>query len=447
MTQQPLRIGLLGFGTVGAGVVRILRDGGDDIAARVGAPLVVTRAAVRDLSRDRGELTAGIELTDDAMSVVEADDVDIVIEVMGGRDPAGKLIRRALEIGKPVVTANKELVAHEGPELYDLADEAGVDFMYEAAVAGAIPIIRPLKESLAGDKVRRVVGILNGTTNFILTRMADEDASFEEVLAEAQALGYAEADPTADVGGHDAASKAAILASLAFDSRVRADDVHREGIEGVTLVDIGIAHQLGYVVKLLGIAADHGGTLGVRVHPTLIPRTHALAGVRDSFNAIWVQADAAGELLFSGRGAGGLPTGSAVVGDAIDVARNLRQTARGPHASSHRDIPIEPIEELQTQYYVRLDVVDEPGVLAQVATTFGWHGVSISQVLQELRGDAPEQPTKGSGVSGSAELVIVTHRAREGDLRACVEELRSADNVHEISAVIRVESEVFGVGS
>ncbi len=444
MADQALRVGLLGFGTVGGGVARILSSGAADIAARVGAPLVITRAAVRDADKDRGEATAGIVFTTDPMAVVEADDVDILVEVMGGRDPAGKLIRRALELGKPVITANKELVAHEGPELYDLADEHGVDFMYEAAVAGAIPIIRPLKESLAGDKVRRVVGILNGTTNFILTKMSEEGASYADVLAEAQRLGYAEADPTADVGGHDAASKTAILASLAFDSRVRSDDVHREGIESITDTDIEIARRLGYVIKLLGIASDNGGSLGVRVHPTLIPRTHALAGVRDSFNAIWVQADAAGELLFSGRGAGDLPTGSAVVGDIIDAARNLRQTARGPGESSHRDIPIQPIEELQTQYYVRLDVVDEPGVLANVATIFGWNGVSISQVLQQLRNDAPDTPGKGGIVAGSAELVIVTHRATEGDLRATVEELKKADTVHEVSAVIRVESEVFG---
>ncbi len=442
--DTPLRVGLLGYGTVGGGVARILRSGAHDIAQRIGVPLTITRAAVRDTSKARPD-AEGIAFTTDPMEVVEADDVDIVVEVMGGRDPAGKLVRRAFELGKPVVTANKELVAHEGPELYDLADEAGIDFMYEAAVAGAIPIIRPLKESLAGDKVRRVVGILNGTTNFILTKMTEEGASYADVLAEAQELGYAEADPTADVGGHDAASKTAILASLAFDSRVRADDVHREGIEAITATDIEIARRLGYVVKLLGIAADLDGHLGVRVHPTLIPRTHALAGVRDSFNAIWVQAEAAGELLFSGRGAGDLPTGSAVVGDVVDAARNLRQTARGPVESSHRDVPIQPIDELQTQYYVRLHVVDEPGVLANVATIFGWNGVSISQVLQELHGDAPTSKAKGPAVAGSAELVIVTHRANEGDLRATVEELEKADTVHEVAAVIRVESEVFEV--
>jgi homoserine dehydrogenase len=443
MGDQPLRIGLLGFGTVGSGVAQILAEGAANIAARVGTSLVVTRAAVTTLDRDRGPVAEGIALSTDPMSVVEADDVDVVVEVMGGREPASALLRRALELGKPVVTANKELVAHEGPELYQLAAGKGIDFMYEAAVAGAIPIIRPLKQSLAGDRVRRVVGILNGTTNYILTRMSEEGAAYADVLADAQRLGYAEADPTADVGGHDAASKAAILASLAFDTSVRSDDVHREGIESITARDIEIGSRLGYVVKLLGIAADNDGQLGVRVHPTFLPRTHALAAIRDSFNAIWVQADAAGELLFSGRGAGSLPTGSAVVGDIIDVARNLRQTARGPVETGHREIPIQPIEDLQTQYYVRLDVVDEPGVLAQVATTFGWHGVSISQVRQELRDDAPEQATKGSGVGGSAELVIVTHRAREGDLRACVEELQMADKVHEVSAVIRVESEVF----
>jgi len=430
--DRVIRIGLLGCGTVGGGVIRILATEGEDIAARIGAPLVVTHVAVRDLSRDRGLPIDSSVFTDDAMQVVEADDVDIVIEVMGGRDPAGKLVRRALELGKPVVTANKELVAHEGPELYDAAAEAGVDFMYEAAVAGAIPIIKPLKESLAGDRIRRVVGILNGTTNYILTRMGEDGTDYAVALAEAQALGYAEADPTADVGGHDAAAKTAILASLAFDSRVRADDVYTEGIEGVTAVDMTIAKRLGYTIKLLGIASERDGRLGVRVHPTLLPSTHSLASVRESFNAIWVQADAAGELMFSGRGAGGMPTGSAVLGDAIDVARNLLQTVRGPVETSHREVPLQPIEDLHTQYYVRLDVVDEPGVLAQVATTFGWHGVSISQVLQE-------------GQAESAQLVIVTHRAREADLRATVDELRTTDKVHEVAAILRVESEVFEV--
>ena len=430
MDDQVLRVGLLGCGTVGGGVVRILDREAHDIQARTGAQLQVTRVAVRDLDKDRDLPLPASAFTTDPFEVVEADDVDIIIEVMGGRDPASKLIRRALELGKPVVTANKELVAHEGPELYDLAEQAGVDFMYEAAVAGAIPIIKPLKESLAGDRVRRVVGILNGTTNYILTKMTEEGASYDEVLADAQRLGYAEADPTADVGGHDAASKTAILASLAFDTKVHADDVFRQGIEEVTATDISVADRLGYVIKLLGIASEVDDQVAVRVHPTFLKKTHPLAAVRDSFNAIYVEADAAGELMFYGRGAGALPTGSAVVGDLIDVARNLLQTVRGPVESGHRAKPIRPIEELSTQYYVLLDVDDTAGVLAAVATTFGRNDVSIAQVWQEGAGD-------------HAQLVLITHRATEAALRTCVTDLESTEGVRNVASVLRVESEVF----
>jgi homoserine dehydrogenase len=427
---ETIRIGLLGGGTVGSGVVRILDREAHDIAVRTGAHLVVTRIAVRDLDRERDLPVDPGVFTDDPMSVVEADDVDVVVEVMGGRDPASKLVHRALELGKPVVTANKELVAHEGPELYAAASAAGVDLMYEAAVAGAIPIIRPLKESLAGDRVRRVVGILNGTTNYILTKMTEEGADYSKALVDAQALGYAEADPTADVGGHDAAAKAAILASLAFDTAVRSDDVFREGIERITAVDIAVADRLGYVVKLLAIASEADEGIAVRVHPTFLPKTHPLAAVRESFNAIWVQADAAGELMFYGRGAGDLPTGSAIVGDVIDVARNLLQTVRGPVESQHRAKPLRPIEDLTTQYCVVLNVADRPGVLAEVSATFGTHDVSIAQVWQEGHGD-------------EAQLVIVTHRAREGDLQQTVTELGATDSVVDVASVVRVESEVF----
>ncbi len=430
MDDQVLRVGLLGCGTVGGGVIRILDREARDIRVRTGAQLVVTRVAVRDLTKDRDLPLPDDVFTTDPSEVVEADDVDIVIEVMGGRDPAGKLIRRALELGKPVVTANKELVAHEGPELYDLAEQAGVDFMYEAAVAGAIPIIKPLKESLAGDRVRRVVGILNGTTNYILTKMTEEGASYDDVLADAQRLGYAEADPTADVGGHDAAAKTAILASLAFDTKVHGEDVYREGIDHVSATDISVADRLGYVIKLLGIASEVEDQVAVRVHPTFLPKTHPLASVRDSFNAIYVEADAAGELMFYGRGAGAMPTGSAVVGDLIDVARNLLQTVRGPVESGHRAKPIRPMEELTTQYYVLLDVDDTAGVLAAVATTFGRNDVSIAQVWQEGAGD-------------HAQLVLITHRAAERALRSCVTDLESTEGVRHVASVLRVESEVF----
>lgn len=426
---SEIRIALLGCGTVGSGVVRILDREADDIAARVGARLVVTRIAVRDPTRRRDLPVDPGVFTADTEAVVEADDVDLVVEVIGGRDPAGKLVRRALERGKPVVTANKELVAHEGPELFDAARAAGVDLVYEAAVAGAIPIIKPLKESLAGDRVARVIGILNGTTNYILTAMSEDGRAYDEVLAEAQRLGYAEADPTADVAGHDAAAKCAILASLAFDTRVHADEVYREGIEGITRTDIAVADRLGYAVKLLAIASEDDGTVAVRVHPAFVPKHHPLAAVRGSFNAIFVQADHAGELMFYGRGAGSMPTGAAVVGDIIDVARNLLQASRGPTETQHRSKRILPIEELSTQYYVLLDVDDRPGVLASVAGNFGRHDVSIAQVWQEGHGE-------------TAQLVLITHRADEGSLKRTVADLAGSPGVRAVAAVLRVESEV-----
>ncbi len=428
--DRVLRIGLLGCGTVGGGVVTILDREADDITARTGAKLEITRIAVRDPAKVRGLPVDAAMYTDDPLSVVEADDIDMIVEVMGGIEPAGGYIRRALELGKPVVTANKELVAAQGPELYAAALAAGVDLAYEAAVAGAIPIIKPMKESLAGDRVTRIVGILNGTTNYILTRMSEEGADYDEVLADAQALGYAEADPTADVDGHDAAAKCAILASLAFDTAVHFDDVFREGIESVTATDIRTAARLGYVIKLVGIASEVDDRVAVRVHPAFLPREHPLASVRGSFNAIYVEAEYAGELMFYGRGAGALPTGSAIVGDVIDVARNLLQTARGASETQHRAKPIRPIDELQTQYYVLLDVEDETGVLAEVAQTFGAHGVSIAQVWQD--GDAD-----------SAQLVLITHRALESNLRATVEALACSSSVRSVASVLRVESEVF----
>ncbi|MFP4310597.1 MAG: homoserine dehydrogenase [Nitriliruptoraceae bacterium] len=428
--DRAIRIGMLGCGTVGGGVARILDREAEDIAARTGARVELTRIAVRDRTRDRGLPVPAEVYTDDPWAVVEADDVDVVVEVMGGRDLAGPLLRRALQLGKPVVTANKELVAHEGPELFAAAREAGVDLAYEAAVAGAIPIIKPMKESLAGDRVRRVVGILNGTTNYILTRMTEEGAAYADVLAEAQALGYAEADPTADVGGQDAAAKCAILASLAFDTAVHADDVFTQGIETVTATDIHVADRLGYVIKLLGIASEVDGRVGVRVHPAFLPKTHPLASVRGSFNAVYVEAAAAGALMFYGRGAGAEPTGSAVVGDIIDVARNLLQTARGASESQHRAKDLRSIDELRTQYYVLLDVEDAPGVLAEVATTFGDHGVSIAEVWQQGTGD-------------SAQLVLITHRATEAALRATADALAAVPTVRSVASVLRVEAEVF----
>jgi homoserine dehydrogenase len=428
--DRVIRLGLLGCGTVGGGVVTLLARGSDDITARTGAKIELARVAVRDTSKVRGLPLPDDAFCDDPWSVVQSDDVDVVVEVMGGLDPAEALIRKALELGKPVVTANKELVAHVGPELFGAAHAAGVDLAYEAAVAGAIPIIKPLKESLAGDRVTRVVGILNGTTNYILTRMSEEGASYADVLADAQRLGYAEADPTADVGGHDAAAKCAIIASLAFDTAVHGRDVFREGIERVTPTDLQVADRLGYVVKLVGIASEVDDRIGVRVHPVFLPKEHPLASVREAFNAVYVEAEAAGELMFYGRGAGSLPTASAVVGDVIDVSRNLLQTARGPLESVHRAKPIRPMADVRTQYYVLLDVDDRPGVLADVARTFGDHGVSIAQVWQE-------------GHADPVQLVLITHRAREGDLQTTVEALAVMDGVREVASVLRVEAEGF----
>jgi len=425
-----VRIGLLGCGTVGGAVVSLLTEHQQEITARTGAELTVTRVAVRDVFRQRNLALADDVFTTDAMSVVEADDVDIVVELIGGEEPAGALIKRALECGKPVVTANKLLLARHGHELYGLAASAGVDLAYEAAVAGAIPIIKPLKESLAGDRVTRVVGILNGTTNFILTQMTENGADYSTVLKDAQALGYAEADPTADVSGADAAAKCAILASLAFDTVVHADDVFTEGIEQLSAIDISVADRLGYVIKLVGIASRSGDEIDVRVHPTFLPKTHPLASVRGAFNAVFVQAEAAGDLMFYGQGAGGEPTASAVVGDIIDVARNLQQNARGARELQLHPSNIRPIGQLHTQYYVLLDVDDQPGVLADVATIFGDHNVSIAQVWQE-------------GHEDSAQLVLVTHRAQEQSLRMTVEALRKLSGIRRVASVMRVESEVF----
>ena len=424
MTERTLTVGLLGFGTVGTGVVRLLQEHADDIAARLGARLAVGPVAVRDPARER-ELSVD-QLTTDAASVVEDPNVDIVVEVMGGIDPAQDLMERAIKAGKGVVTANKELVATVGFELADLAAERGVWLEYEAAVAGGIPIIKPLRESLAGDRVRRILGILNGTTNFILTKMTEEGMDFGDALAEAQRLGFAEADPAADVEGADAASKIAILASLAFDARIVASDVYREGITRVTATDIAHAKRMGYVIKLLGIAESDNGAVAVRVHPALIPKEHPLASVRESFNAVFVEAEAVGDLMFYGRGAGSLPTASAVVGDIVSVARGVLSGERPLASANHVAKTIRPMSDVTGQYYVLLDVADLPGVLAAVASTFGAHGVSIKSVWQEGHGD-------------SAQLLLITHAAREGDMQATLDDLRGLDEVRDIASVMRVQ--------
>jgi homoserine dehydrogenase len=419
-----LTVGMLGCGTVGSGVARLLMGNADQIANRVGVPVTLGPVAVRDTARER---EVRIEhLTGDPHEVTTDPDVDIVVEVMGGIEPARSLIVEALEAGKSVVTANKELISTLGEELSDLAHGKGARLEYEAAVAGGIPIIRPLRESLAGDRVRRVLGILNGTTNYILTQMTEHELAFDEALADAQRLGYAEADPTADVEGNDAAAKAAILASLAFDARVVAIDVHREGITRVTASDIAFARRMGYVIKLLAIADDDGARIGVRVHPCLIPSDHPLAAVRDSFNAVFVEADAVDDLMFYGRGAGAEPTGSAVVGDIVSAARGLLSGEQPPAQTTRRTNSIRPFDELIAQYSVRLSVSDRPGVLAEIASVFGEQAVSIKSVWQE-------------GTGETAQLVFITHAARERDVQRTVAQLRSLRSVRDITSVLRVE--------
>ena len=421
---EPLTVGLLGCGTVGSGVVRLLTDFADDFSARVGVPLELGPVAVRNPSRDRDVAVAS--LTSDAHAVVTDPGVDIVVEVMGGIEPTRGLITAALEHGKPVISANKELVATLGGELIALANRKGLRLEYEAAVAGAIPIIRPLKASLAGDRVRRVMGILNGTTNYILTKMTEEGATFTDALGDAQRLGYAERDPSADIEGYDAAAKAAIVASLAFDAQVVAGDVYREGITEVTPADIANAARMGYVIKLLGIAERTGSGIGVRVHPALVPNDHPLASVRESFNAVFVEAEGAGDLMFYGRGAGSLPTASAVVGDVVSVARGLRAGERAANGHDLSRADLSPFEETRTQYSVLLDVNDEAGVLAGVAEVFATHNVSIRNVWQE-------------GTDDSAQLLLITHEAQERDLQATLGELRRLDAVRAVANVMRVE--------
>jgi len=427
MRTEALKIALLGCGTVGAEVARRLDAHGPELAARAGAPIELAGIAVRDPSRRRADLDPAL-FTADGSALVEQPDVDIVVELIGGIEPARSLLLAAMERGVSVVTANKALLATYGPQLYEAAEKHGVDLYFEASVAGAIPLLRPLRESLAGDRVRRVLGIVNGTTNFILTRMDESGADFAVALAEATALGYAEADPTADVAGHDAAAKAAILASLAFHTRVGVTDVFREGITAVSAADVANAKDMGNVIKMLAIcelSADEQA-VSVRVHPAMIPRTHPLASVREAFNAVFVEADAAGQLMFYGRGAGGAPTASAVLGDIVAVARHRVGQGRGVGESAYAQLAIRPIGECVTQYYVHLDVTDKAGVLAQVATVFAANGVSISTVRQD-------------GHGAEASLVIVTHRATEAALAATVGNLRDVDVVQEISSVLRVE--------
>jgi homoserine dehydrogenase len=427
--MNPVRVALLGCGTVGAEVVRLLHDQAADLTARIGAPLQLAGVAVRRLARDRGDLPIDPALfTTDALGLVKRDDVDIVIEVVGGIEPARTWLVEALRAGKSVVTANKALLAEDGPTLHEAAVDGHADLYYEASVAGAIPLLRPLRESLHGDRITRVTGIVNGTTNFILSAMDESGAGFSEALDEATVLGYAEADPTADVEGFDAAAKAAILASLAFHTRVRAADVYREGITEVSAADVASAKAMGCTIKLLCLAERSGDAVSVRVHPAMIPRTHPLAGVGEAFNAVFVEAEAAGQLMFYGQGAGGAPTASAVLGDVVAVARNRLAGVRAASESAYADLRIRPIGEVTTRYHISLDVADRAGVLAAVAGVFADHGVSIATVHQSGRGN-------------EAVLVIVTHRAPDAALAATVAELRALDIVRSVASVLRVEGE------
>jgi homoserine dehydrogenase len=430
MSERPLKVALLGCGVVGSEVARLMTTTAADLAARIGSPVELSGIAVRRPARARN-LPVDPELfTTDARELAARPDNDVVIEVIGGIEPARSLILSAMEAGASVVTANKALLAERGAELHAAADKFGVDLYYEAAVAGAIPLLRPLRESIVGDKVKRVLGIVNGTTNFILDRMDSTGAGFDEALEEATELGYAEADPTADIEGFDAAAKAAILASLAFHTKVTAADVYREGITRVTASDVASAREMGSVVKLLAICEvdEARESVTARVHPAMIPRSHPLAGVREAYNAVFVESEAAGQLMFYGPGAGGTPTASAVLGDLVAVCRNRVNGGRAPSVTSYADLRVSPMGEARTRYHISLDVDDKAGVLAQVALIFAQQDVSIQTVRQEGRGD-------------DARLVVSTHAATDAALSGTVEKLRAMPTVRAVASVMRVEGD------
>ena len=419
---------MLGSGTVGAAVIRLLHEHADDIERRSGRRIEVRRVGVRDVSTARDAPLEPGRFTADLSSVVTDPEIDIVVEVMGGVEPARAHILEALEAAKPVVTANKALLAQAGPELFAAAERTGVDLAFEAAVAGGIPLIGPLQRSLSGERLTRVLGIVNGTTNYILTRMTEDGMPFEDALSQAKELGYAEADPSADVDGYDAAAKCAIIASIAFDAGVVASDVYREGIASVTVQDIEFAARLGYVVKLLAIAELDGEDVAVRVHPAMVPTSHPLASVRDAFNAVFVEGPNVGELMFYGPGAGGRPTATAVVGDVIELARRLGDRRGRGTRQPRDDRRLRPMEAMETQYYLLLDVADRHGVLAKIAGAFADNRVSIKSVWQE-------------GIGAEALIVLITHRANEGAVQGTVRDLRALDEVIEVRSVMRVAGE------
>ena len=431
-SKTRIGVGVLGCGNVGSALIGLLDEQRTVITERTGLELDVVRVAVRSASRDRDVALADGVLTTDAAAVVNDPGVDVVVELIGGIEPARELVSNALKQGKPVVTANKELLANYGAELYAAADAAEVDLLFEAAVGGGIPLIRPLRESLSAEPVRRVMGIVNGTTNYILSQMTEHGTSYHDALADAQSLGFAERDPTADVEGFDAAAKASIIATVAFGARVLAGSVNREGISGIGPADIAHARRLGYVVKLLAIAervghVDGKPELAVRVHPAMVPADHPLASVRDSFNAVFIEGDAVGELMLYGRGAGGRPTASAVLGDLIDAAGNRCRGTWTPIGALGEAV-ICPIDDLESEYYINMEVLDRPGVLAAVAGVFGRHGVSIRSMEQEGLGD-------------QARLVFITHEATERDVQATLGDLRELESVRGVPALLRVISQ------
>jgi homoserine dehydrogenase len=424
--MKTLKVGMLGCGVVGSQIARLLVENKSDLTSRAGANLELVKVAVKNINTKREGISSSL-LTDDAKSIVNDPEIDLIIEVIGGISPAKELILTAIKNGKSVVTANKALLAQAGAELYTAADNANVDLYYEAAVAGAIPILRPLRESLVGDQVHRIMGIVNGTTNYILTKMDESGTAFDDALKQAQALGFAEADPTADVEAIDAASKAAILAGLAFHSRVSDADVYREGITKITATDVKVAKAMDMVIKLLAIAElTPEGEISVRVHPALISRTHPLASVRESFNAVFVEAKSAGQLMFYGKGAGGEPTASAILGDLVAVARHKVSGGIGPKESDYADLKIAKIDQTKTRYLIRLNVADKPGVLESVAHVFAAHGVSIQTVRQTGAGD-------------KAELIVMTHSSTESALSETVKDLSKLPAVTDVASVLRVE--------
>ncbi len=429
--RKTITIGLLGMGTVGTSVVKILTENANDISQKVGIPINIKKIMVRQLDKTRN-IDVDTEFTTAIDDIINDPDIDIIVEVMGGMNPTKDYIVQALAAGKHVVTANKDVVAKHGQEIFEAADKSKVDFLFEASVAGGIPIIRPLKQCLAANKISEVMGIINGTTNYMLTKMANEGLDFNSVLAEAQAKGYAEADPTADVGGFDAARKIAILASIAFGSRVSIDDVYVEGITTISTEDITYAKELGYVIKLLAIAKDDERGIDVRVHPAFIPAKHPLASVHDVFNAIYIKGDAVGETMFYGRGAGGMPTASAVVSDIIDVARNITHNANSRIlCTCFSQKSFCPVQNTESPYYIRLLVSDKPGVLAAIAGAFGAQQVSLHSVIQKRK------------VNNSSELVLITYQVSDANLRLAINTISGMSVVNKISSVIRVEAEDF----